>query len=310
MSYLPSNIPGMNTLPLDSKVSVVSALVEGNSIRSTERMLKIHRDTIMRLGVEVGRGCEAMHNEMVRGLWSSQVEIDEIWCFVGKKQKRVQPTDCQDFGDAYTFTAIDAHSKLCVSYLTDKRTWNAACRFLMDMRARIQGRPQISSDAFTPYTDAVERAFGSEVDYAQLMKEYGTEGGGDDAAHRYSPGRIKHLDKWPVQGNPDMTKASTSYVERQNLTMRMAMRRFTRLTNGFSKKLENLRAAVSLHFGWYNFCRPHETIRVTPAMEAGLTDHVWSIGELVAVALGVADMPTPLTVTPRAVTLRVIQGGK
>ena len=274
----------VNVLPFEARVRTAGALVEGNSIRSVERMLGIHRDTIMRFGVLAGEACEVFHRESVRDLHSSHIEIDEAWSYVFKKQARLRPTDPEEFGDAYIFVAMDANSKLIISWRVDKRSAEAADAFVADLRDRVLGRPQITSDGFVPYREAIEKAFGAGCDFAMLVKTFQGDTG-NQAQHRYSPGRIRKIEKIRIAGRPDMTRASTSYIERQNLTLRMHIRRLTRLTNAFSKRLRNLKAAIALHVAHYNFCRVHETLRVTPAMAAGLTDHIWSIAELLAVTL-------------------------
>jgi IS1 family transposase len=275
----------VNVLPFEIRVRAAGALVEGNSIRSVERMLGVHRDTIMRFGVLAGEACATFHRASVRDLSCSHVEIDEAWSFVGKKERRVKPGDPEEFGDAYIFVGMDANSKMIISWRVDKRSAEAADAFVLDLRDRVLGRPQITSDGFVPYREAVEKAFGADVDFAMLIKSYQGDTG-NQAQHRYSPGRIRNIEKVRIAGRPDMNRASTSYIERQNLTLRMHIRRMTRLTNAFSKRLRNLKAAVALHFAHYNFCRVHETLRMTPAMAAGLTDHVWSVAELLAVVLG------------------------
>lgn len=269
----------MNRLNLDRRTQIVSALVEGNSIRSTERMTGVHRDTIMRLLVEVGTGCAELMDEKMRELPCRRVQVDEIWAYVGKKQRWVKPTDDQTrIGDQWTFVAIDADTKLVPTYLVGKRTAECANIFMRDLSARLANRVQLSSDAMSAYVDAVERSFGAKVDYGQAVKFYEAESIG---AGRYSPPRVVDMERSVIAGNPEQSHISTSYIERQNLTMRMGMRRFTRLTDGFSKKVENMRAAVSLHFTHYNFVRMHKTLRMTPAMAAGIENGLWSLQELV-----------------------------
>ena len=230
--------------------------------------------------------------------------MTEIWAFVGKKQRRAGHD--QDFGDQYTFTALDATSKTILAYRTGKRTAGNTQAFLHDLRARVINRPQITSDGFQPYRVAMEDSFGIDVDYAQLVKHYEAEPP-KDTARRYSPGYVVGVDRRRVVGRPRHQHVSTSYVERSNLTIRMQQRRFTRLTSGFSKKLENHMAAVSLFVTHYNLCRVHETIRMTPAMQLGVTDHIWEIGELVEAAIeGV--IPTPPG--ERRGPFRVIEGGR
>lgn len=269
----------MNRLSLDRQSQAISALVEGNSIRSTERMTGIHRDTIMRLLVRVGSGCAAILNERVRGLSSKRMQVDEIWAYVGKKQRHVTKADDKEFvGDMWTFVALDPDSKIVPSFRVGKRTRREAHAFMHDLSSRLENRVQLSSDALRTYVDAVEDAFGADVDYGQAVKFYEAEPIGPG---RYSPPKVTRQEKTVVAGNPDQKHISTSLVERQNLTMRMSMRRFTRLTNAFSKKKENLEAAVALHFAHYNFVRVHKTLRVSPAMAAGVSDQLWSMNELV-----------------------------
>lgn len=269
----------MNRTSLARRTHIINCLVEGNSIRSTERMTGTHRDTVMRLMVEVGNGCAALANEQMRDLPCERIQVDEIWSFVGKKQMRLVPGDNRArLGDQWTFVALDPDTKLVPSYRVGKRTRENAVAFMSDLSERLTNRVQISSDSLQSYVDAVERAFGADVDYGQIVKFYDAEPIGPG---RYSPPRVTHAERKVVAGTPDKKHISTSLVERQNLTMRMSMRRFTRLTNAFSKKLENLQAAVALHFAHYNLVRVHKTLRVTPAMAAGVTNKLWSLEELV-----------------------------
>jgi IS1 family transposase len=269
----------INSLNATEQATVISALVEGNSIRSVERMTSIHRDTITRLMVRVSDGCDNLMDEMMRGLTCPRLQLDEIWAYVGMKQKtarRLNQTD--EFGDVYTFVAIDADSKLVPCWHVGKRTWSDTALFVDDLRARIVNRPQITTDAFQPYYSAIARAFDRDVDYAQLIKVFASEL--NDGRGRYSPPVMMKCEREGLIGRPDPDHISTSYVERQNLTMRMQMRRFTRLTNGFSKKRANHAAAVALHFAHYNLVRVHKTLRMTPAMAHGISDHIWTVGEL------------------------------
>jgi len=269
----------MNRLSLQRRSQIIGCLVEGNSIRSTERMTDTHRDTIMRLMVEVGNGCAALANEQMRELPCQRIEVDEIWSYVGKKQMHLQQgDDRRRLGDQWTFVAIDPETKLVPAYRVGKRSRDNAVAFMSDLSERLSNRVQISSDSLRSYVDAVERAFGADVDYGQIVKFYDAEPIGPG---RYAPPRVTGVERTVVTGSPDKRLISTSMVERQNLTMRMSMRRFTRLTNAFSKKLENLQAAVALHFAHYNLVRLHKTLRVTPAMAANVTDRVWSLEELV-----------------------------
>ena len=265
----------MNRLSLSRRTQIINCLVEGNSIRSTERMTNTHRDTIMRLLVQVGEGCAAIMDKQMHNFSCGRIQVDEIWSYVGKKQARLTREDDRDrLGDMWTFVALDSDTKLVPSYLVGKRNRQNAAAFMVDLSERLTNRVQLSSDALNTYVDAVERAFGADVDYGQAVKIYEAEPTGPG---RYSPPRVKRQQKTVVVGNPNQCHISTSLVERQNLTMRMSMRRFTRLTNAFSKKVENLRAAVSLHFAHYNFVRIHKTLRMTPAMAAGVSDRLWSL---------------------------------
>lgn len=287
----------MNKLPVAKQVQAIAALTEGCSIRATERLMDVHRDTIMRLGVEVGQGCRRLLDGRLRDLQVNVIEVDEQWSYVGCKQRRVREDEPEpERGDCYLFLALDATSKAVVSYVVGKRSAENTIAFAMDLRARILNRPQITADGWAAYPRAIDLAFGTDVDFATVVKEYAVTPG-NEAAVRYSPGAIRSVEKTIVRGDPDAAKIATSYVERFNLTTRMQSRRFTRLTNGFSKKLANHQAAIALHIAHYNFCRWHETIRCTPAMALGITDHVWTIAELVDAALS-APEPTPIVPVP------------
>lgn len=270
----------MNQLPITKRTAVVAALVEGNSIRSTARMTGVSKPTILKLLTDLGTACAAFHNECVRNLRTQRIQCDEIWQFVGAKQKNVTPEQkAQGWGDVWTWTAIDADTKLIVSWLIGQRDPISAWWFMRDLCSRLITRVQLTTDGLTAYLTAVEEAFESEIDFAQLVKIYGQP---REGAVRYSPARFMSARREVIRGNPDPKHISTSFVERQNLSMRMGMRRFTRLTNAFSKKVENHAHAVALYFVHYNFARIHGTLRVTPAMAAGLADHVWSLEEIVA----------------------------
>ena len=273
----------MNYLTTSDRVRVVAALVEGNSLRSINRMTGFSLNTITKLLVELGEVCMAYHDANVRNLSCKRIQCDEIWSFVGAKMKNVPDEKAEEWGDVWTWTALDAESKLIVSYLVGQRGPKHANMFMGDVALRVNSRVQITTDGHRAYVEAVEGAFGMDVDYAMLIKQCGS----DAVDTRYSPSEVVGITNVIVQGDPDPKHISTSFVERQNLTMRMSMRRFTRLTNGFSKKMENHEAAVALHFMHYNFCRIHKTLRVTPAMEAGISGHVWSVEELIAL------MPEP-----------------
>src|SRR5271165_3604441 len=243
-------------------------------------MTGVSKQTILKLLADLGTACAAYNDSYVRNLRVRRLQCDEIWCFVGAKAKNVSPEKKQEgWGDVWTWVGIDADTKLVVSYLVGGRDGGWAKEFMQDCASRIRNRVQITTDGHRAYLDAVENAFGADIDYAMLQKIYGAPSENDT---RYSPATCIGCDMKVVSGDPDPSHVSTSFVERQNLTMRMHMRRFTRLTNGFSKKVENHAHSVALHYMFYNFCRIHQTLKVTPAMEAGLTDHVWSLEELVA----------------------------
>ncbi len=270
----------MNVLKWEKKLAVLNALVEGCSIRSTERMCEVHRDTIMRLVVDVGEACRELMSRTMRGLVCRAIEVDEIWTFVKRKQRWVEPGDADAavVGDQWTFVALDADTRLIPTFAVGKRTEATTKRFITDLRARLYGKPQLTSDGFVAYVDAVDEAFGREVHFAQLVKQYSTPV--DEEGNRMGRKRYTGAIKTVFEGCPKQASISTSYVERQNLTIRTMVKRFTRRTNAFSKKLRNLKAALALHFAYYNFCRIHRTLRVTPAMEAGISDHVWELDEL------------------------------
>jgi len=272
----------MNRLTTEKRAAVIAALVEGNSLRGTARLTGVARMTIEKLLRDIGTACAAHHDAQVRGLKSQRIQCDEIWSFVGAKAKNVPEEKRGQWGDIWTWTAIDADSKLIVSYRVGNRTAADAYDFMRDVADRLTNRVQLTTDNLKLYLNAVDYAFGVDVDYAMLEKHYGSFINTGSAAHRYTPAKITGMKAATVTGNPDRKHVSTSYVERQNLTMRMHMRRFARLTNAFSKKIEMHVANVALHFAYYNFCKIHQTLRVTPAMEAGLSDHVWSVDELVS----------------------------
>jgi IS1 family transposase len=269
----------MNTLTSDERIRVVAALVEGNSIRSTSRMTGIARNTVTKLLVDLGTACAAFHDMNVRDVRVKRLQCDEIWSYVGAKAKNVSVAKKEiGWGDVWTWVGIDADTKLVVSYLVGGRGADWAMDFMQDAASRIKGHVQITTDGHKAYLEAVEGAFGMDCDYAQLHKIYGAS---LENEARYSPAVCIGCDMKTVSGNPDPKHVSTSFVERQNLNMRMGMRRFTRLTNGFSKKIENHAHAVALHFMYMNFVRIHQTLRVTPAMEAGLTQSPWTLDDLV-----------------------------
>lgn len=270
-----------NILPKDKQIAVVSALVEGNSIRSVERMTSIHRDTIMRLGVRVGETCAKVMDEEMRGLNCSKIQVDEIWGFIGKKQRQVLPGEV-DKGDVWTWVAIDPETKVVPSFLVGGRDAYHAKAFIDDLAPRLNNRVQLSSDGLGAYIEAVKQGFGYDVDYGQIVKSFSTAD--IRPIGKYSPGVVVGVKKSAIEGNPNPKHISTSMVERQNLTMRMHVRRLTRLTNAFSKKIENFKAAIALHFAYYNFVKTHGTLKCTPAMAAGVTESFWTIGDLVDMA--------------------------
>jgi IS1 family transposase len=274
----------MNKLTTDKRVAVIRALVEGCSIRSTVRMTGVSKKAVLKLVVDMGKACRDFHDERVRGLECARVQCDEQWAFVGAKQKQVDH-GAQHYGDAWLWVATDADTKLIITWAVGGRDETTAYDFTHDLAGRLNSRVQLTTDGLNMYLQPIIDAFGSLVDYAQLVKLYGDDPRlkNGSAAVRYSPTVCTGTKPYARIGDPDPKYISTSYIERQNLTTRMSVRRFTRLTNAFSKKIENHEAAISLHYGHFNWCRVHQTLRVTPAMEAGLTDHVWEVEELVAV---------------------------
>lgn len=268
----------MNKLSTAKRAAVIAALVEGNSIRSTARMTGVCKPAILKLLADLGPVCANYHDRIVRSVKAQRVQVDEIWQFVGSKAKNTKPEKKADgWGDTWTWVAMCADTKLIVSWYVGQRDYTAAYSLMHDLCGRLSNLVQLTTDGNRLYVDAVRAAFGGHIDYAMLKKHYGFE----QDEKRYSPAKIVSIETEVIKGNPDPAYISTSYVERQNLTMRMSMRRFTRLTNGFSKKLENHACAVALHFLHYNFCRIHKTLRVTPAMAAGLSFHAWSIEDLI-----------------------------
>jgi IS1 family transposase len=269
-----------NVLNTDKQIAVIGALAEGSSIRSIERITGVHRDTIMRLGVKVGKGCTALMDAKMRDLPCQYLEFDEIWGFIGKKEKHVTVDDSPELGDVWTFCAVDADTKIVPTFRCGKRDRATANAFVQDVASRMKNRVQISTDGLRAYVEAVEKSFGADVDYAQIVKTY-THDVEMNPNHRYSAPEIVTTEKKIFSGSPDISRISTSYVERLNGTTRTHMRRLTRLTLAFSKKLENFEAAVGLHFAYYNFVKRHNTLRCTPAMAAGIERSFSSVGDLV-----------------------------
>jgi len=274
----------MNRLGLRQRAQILGLLVEGNSMRAASRLADCSINTVTNLLVDVGTACSIYQNDTLRNLPCKRIQCDEIWSFCYSKQKNVPPEHEGElgYGDVFTWTALDPDTKLIASFLVGKRDYAYAKAFISDLAGRLANRVQLTTDGHKAYLEAVEGAFGGQIDFARLVKVYGPVPTQDQ--RRYSPAGFTGADKSVVSGNPDMSKVSTSHVERQNLTMRMGMRRFTRLTNGFSKKIENLEHAVALHFMYYNFGRIHKTLRVTPAMEAGISDHVGTLEEIASLA--------------------------
>jgi IS1 family transposase len=279
----------MNRLSTEKRAAIVGALVEGNSIRATCRMTGASKNTVTKLLVDLGYACMAHHDRTVRNLKSERVQCDEIWSFCFAKQKNVQPEKVGElgYGDVWTWTALDADSKLMVSYYVGKRETEDAHAFIGDLAQRLSSRVQLTTDGHFPYLKAIKANFGLDVDFAQLIKHYSTDF--PEGRRHYSPPICTGIDVRIRIGNPDPAEISTSYVERSNLTMRMGMRRFTRLTNAHSKKLENLTCAVALHFAYYNFVRVHSTLKTTPAVAAGVADHVWKLPELIGLLEAIED---------------------
>ncbi|QPD04513.1 MAG: hypothetical protein Nkreftii_002287 [Candidatus Nitrospira kreftii] len=269
----------MNKLDHAKRVQIINLLVEGNSMRATARIADVAFNTVAKLFIDTARMCAEYQDQTFRNLTCKKLQLDEIWSFVYAKAKNVPDEKRGQAGDVWTWVAIDADSKLVPSWRIGNRDAGTACEFVDDLAGRLANRVQITADGHKPYLVAIEGAFGADVDFAQLIKLYGDTVEGQK---RYSPAACVGAKKSVVTGNPDMCCVSTSYVERQNLTMRMSIRRFTRLTNAFSKKIENHALSVALHYMHYNFCRIHKTLRVTPAMAAGVSDHVWTINEIVA----------------------------
>lgn len=271
----------MNRLPIQKRREILGLLAEGNGLRATSRLADVSINTVSKLLINLGAACAEYHHENVRNVKARRVQCDEIWAFVGAKAKNVKPErQIEGWGDIWTWTALDADSKLCISYRVGGRDGRISYEFMQDLAFRLANRVQLTTDGHRVYPHAVEGAFGSEIDYAMLVKIYGPDL--DEDSH-YSPPEALECRPIEITGNPDPNYISTGFVQRQDLTMRMGMRRFTRLTNAFSKKVENHAAMVAIHFMFYNFGRIHKTLRISPAMAAGLSDHVWSLEEIVAI---------------------------
>lgn len=273
-----------NKLSNEKRAQILSCLCEGMGINAATRITGVSKNTVLKLLADAGEACAKYQDEAMKNLTCKRIECDEIWSFVGMKQKNV-PAELEGtfgFGDVYTWTSIDAETKLVPCWHVGTRDLDSAKEFISDLASRLANRVQLTTDGHKAYIEAVEEAFGCDIDFAQLVKTYGNEGQSKSDSRRYSPSEFSGSEKHVKMGNPDMKLISTSYVERQNLTMRMHMRRFTRLTNAFSKKLENHMHAISLYFMHYNFVRIHKSLRVTPAMAAGVSATLWEISDIVA----------------------------
>lgn len=298
----------MNVLSRDQQIQVIACLTEGMSIRATERITGIHRDTIMRLAAKVGRGCAELHDRLMVGLRVGRIECDELWSFVGKKQKHLRRGDSPEKGDQWVFVGLASASRAIVSYHTGKRDTGNTQEFMADLRGRVLGSPEISTHGFTPYQPAVRTEFKNSA-HGVINKTFSvTNLNMHQSQHRYSPAAVIAVAREAVNGVP--AEISTSYVERSNLSLRMASRRFTRLTNGFSKKLDNHAAAVSLYVAHYNLCRVHESLKTSPAAQLGITDHVWSLGELIDAALATQPIEPVVTAPQRRRQFKLIEGGR
>jgi len=274
-----------NILSKDKQIAIIGALAEGSSMCAISRMTGVHGDTICRLGVRVGQGCARLLDAKMRDLTCRFLQFDEIWGFIGKKEKHLSIGDDPTLGDVWTFCAIDSETKLVPSFRCGKRTNNTAQAFVSDVASRLKNRPQISSDGLRAYVEAVENAFGMDVDFGMVIKSYGADRGEHHQERRYSAPEVTSTQKMTIVGDPLMDLISTSHIERLNGTTRLHMRRLTRLTYAFSKKLENFEAAVALHFAYYNLCRTHKTLKMTPAMAAGIERKFWTVEELIEAAL-------------------------
>ena len=286
-------IGGMNKLDTKTRALILRCLVEGNSIRAPARLADVSKNTVSKLLEDAGKVCAAYHDEHVKGVEAKHVQADEIWAFCYAKERNVPGAKAapKEAGDVWTWTAMDRDTKLMISYTIGDRSQGTAREFMFDLASRVAGRIELTTDGHGAYLKAITDAFSGDVDYAMLIKQYGDPTGQKGHERKYSPAECTGAKKEAIFGKPNMDEVGTSHVERQNLTMRMGMRRFTRLTNAFSKKAENHAYAVALHFMHYNFCRTHKTLRVTPAMEAGVTDRAWTVNDIVALVEAAEPAP-------------------
>lgn len=298
----------MNVLDKAKQIEIIAALCEGVGQRAVARLTGADRKTVARLALRVGRGCAELHDRMMVGVRVQRLELDETWSFVGKKQKNVKRNELFAKGDQYVFVGMAGTQKAIISYRVGKRDTANTAEFIHDLRERVIGLPEISTDGFLPYKNAIRDAFGNRIAHGTITKTYSVTNLGTAAAVRYSPAQVVAVARDVVSGVP--AEISTSYVERQNLTLRMGSRRFTRLTNGFSKSLDCHVAAVSLHVAFYNLVRQHEALRTTPAIALGITDHAWSFAELIDAALDTQPITPETTAPDRRKMFRVIEGGK
>lgn len=301
----------MNILPREKQIEVIAALCDGLGVRATSRITGVNRGTVASLALKVGRGAAELHDRMMVGLRPSRLELDELWSYVAKKQARVGKNElaAAAVGDQYTYIALAASSRAIVSYFTGKRDSGSTHDFIADLRQRVIGSPEISTDGFLPYQNSIRAEFGNRIAHGVINKTYSvTNLAVKDAARRYSPAQVVAVEREVISGVP--AEISTSYVERSNLSIRMGIKRFARLSNGFSKRLENHCAAVSLYVAHYNLCRVHESLRSTPAIALGIADRVWTISDLLDAAIATQPI-TPIATAPdRRKLFKVIDGGK
>jgi IS1 family transposase len=298
----------VNVLPREKQIEVIAALCDGLGVRAVSRITGVNRGTVAALALKVGRGCAELHDRMMVGLRVNRLELDELWSYVGKKQKNVTRKDAAVTGDQYTYIALAASTRAIVTYRTGKRDTDTTTEFVHDLRERVIGYPEISTDGYHPYKVAIRDAFAGRASHGVIVKTYSvTHLAVKDAARRYSPAQVVAVAREVETGLP--THISTSYVERSNLTLRMTSKRFARLSNGFSKKLEPHCAAVSLYVAFYNFCRVHEALKATPGMALGVADRVWTIGDLLDAAIATQPIDPVVTAPDRRKGWRVIQGG-